>query len=137
MTQSLPFKCPNCSALYEVVPVEADSDSSREIACLACGAPLIARDGKLALKYFLLLSFCGARANPAGTNTASYDCHELVQDADVFPRTPEPRCCPRRGYFVSKERTPPSRAVDFDVGRIAVANTDDTGNAISSVWTGP
>ena len=90
MTKSLPFKCPNCSALYEVVPVEADSNSSREIACLACGAPLIARDGKLALKYFLLLSFCGARANPAGTNTASYDCHELVQDADVFPRLRSP-----------------------------------------------
>jgi hypothetical protein len=49
------FTCPNCQALYEIVKVEAGPETDdREIGCRACGGPLIAREGKFVLKYFLL-----------------------------------------------------------------------------------
>jgi len=49
------FNCPNCGAVYEVVYVEAEIVALyRELACLSCGAPLQARQGRFALKYFLL-----------------------------------------------------------------------------------
>jgi hypothetical protein len=49
------FNCPNCGAAYEVVYVEAETVAlNRELACLSCGAPLQARQGRFALKYFLL-----------------------------------------------------------------------------------
>jgi hypothetical protein len=49
------FACPNCNALYQVVKVEAGPETAdREITCLACGSPLTWREGKFALKYFLL-----------------------------------------------------------------------------------
>lgn len=49
------FNCPNCGAVYEVVYVEAENVAiDRELACLSCGAPLQARQGGFALKYFLL-----------------------------------------------------------------------------------
>jgi predicted RNA-binding Zn-ribbon protein involved in translation (DUF1610 family) len=49
------FNCPNCGAVYEVVYVEAETVAlNRELACLSCGAPLQARQGRFALKYFLL-----------------------------------------------------------------------------------
>ena len=54
MTKSPPFKCPNCKALYEVVRVEGNSLTGREITCRKCGGPLQGRDGKFVLKYFLL-----------------------------------------------------------------------------------
>jgi transposase-like protein len=49
------FNCPNCSAHYEVVRVEAENVAvDRELACLSCGAPLQSRRGRFVLKYFLL-----------------------------------------------------------------------------------
>jgi len=64
----LPFKCPNCDALYEIVQVEADPTSDREINCAVCGGPLPGRDGQFILKYFLLrLSGRGRRRRYAVT----------------------------------------------------------------------
>ena len=49
------FVCPNCRALYQIVKVEAGPETdSREIVCRACGGPLVGREGKFVLKYFLL-----------------------------------------------------------------------------------
>jgi hypothetical protein len=49
------FTCPNCKALYEVVKVEAGPETAdREITCQVCGSPLVGREAKLVLKYFLL-----------------------------------------------------------------------------------
>ena len=49
------FTCPNCSALYQVVKVEAGPETTgHEIACRVCGVPLAGREGKSVLKYFLL-----------------------------------------------------------------------------------
>jgi hypothetical protein len=49
------FTCPKCSALYEVVKIEAGPETNnREITCNVCAGPLTAREGKLVLKYFLL-----------------------------------------------------------------------------------
>jgi hypothetical protein len=48
------FTCPNCGALYQVIKVEAGPETeNREIGCRACGGPLVGRDGKFVLKYFL------------------------------------------------------------------------------------
>jgi hypothetical protein len=48
------FTCPNCQALYYIVKVEAGPETdSREIVCRACGGPLVGREGKFVLKYFL------------------------------------------------------------------------------------
>ena len=44
--------CCHCGAQYKVVRQEAPSDHDKEIACLSCGAPLEAREGKFVLKYF-------------------------------------------------------------------------------------
>jgi transcription initiation factor IIE alpha subunit len=48
------YTCPNCSALYEVVKVEAGPATDREITCPVCDAPLAGREGEFVLKYFLL-----------------------------------------------------------------------------------
>jgi predicted Zn finger-like uncharacterized protein len=49
------FKCPNCSALYQVIKVEAGPETvNSEVRCRTCGALLDGRDGQLVLKYFLL-----------------------------------------------------------------------------------
>jgi predicted Zn finger-like uncharacterized protein len=49
------FTCPNCQALYDVVKVEAGPETMlREVTCLSCGEPLLAREGKFVLKYFML-----------------------------------------------------------------------------------
>jgi predicted Zn finger-like uncharacterized protein len=53
-SQSPPYKCPNCEALYQVVRAETGPANDREITCRACGGPLRAREGKFSLKYFLL-----------------------------------------------------------------------------------
>lgn len=50
--QSLPFKCPNCDALYQIVRVEAAPANDRKITCLNCGGTLTGRDGQFILKYF-------------------------------------------------------------------------------------
>jgi len=50
-----PFTCPNCGAFYQVVKAEAGPETdNREITCCACGGPLVGREGKFVLKYFLL-----------------------------------------------------------------------------------
>ena len=55
LTIKRPLRCPNCSALYHIVKVEAGPESiDREVTCRACGGPLPARDGKFVMKYFLL-----------------------------------------------------------------------------------
>jgi hypothetical protein len=55
MAWSSRSNCPNCDAVYEVVRVEAEDVAvDRELACLSCGAPLQARQGRFVLKYFLL-----------------------------------------------------------------------------------
>lgn len=47
--------CPNCNAMYQVVKTEAGPETdNRQITCRACGAPLVGREGKSILKYFLL-----------------------------------------------------------------------------------
>jgi hypothetical protein len=46
------FHCPNCQTRYKVVKVEASKEHDRPLSCLSCGAPLINREGKFALKYF-------------------------------------------------------------------------------------
>ena len=50
------FHCPVCAAKYEVVGFEAPRGSATEgdVACLCCGGPLHAREGKFILKYFLI-----------------------------------------------------------------------------------
>jgi hypothetical protein len=55
MSETSSFQCPQCAALYRVVrvEVEAAAGGEREITCPACHAPLQARDGRFALKYFL------------------------------------------------------------------------------------
>jgi predicted Zn finger-like uncharacterized protein len=55
------FTCPNCQALYQIVKVEAGPETAlREVTCLSCGGPLLAREGKFILKYFLLREECRA-----------------------------------------------------------------------------
>jgi hypothetical protein len=55
MARESAFKCPNCKALYQVVKVEAGPETAdREITCQVCGSPLVGREGKFVLKYFLL-----------------------------------------------------------------------------------
>jgi hypothetical protein len=46
------FRCPNCEAEYKVARVEALSTRNMQLTCLSCGAPLLNRQGKFALKYF-------------------------------------------------------------------------------------
>jgi hypothetical protein len=49
------FRCPSCTALYQVVRAEAGPETkAAELACLTCGAPLSPRDGRFVLKCFLL-----------------------------------------------------------------------------------
>jgi hypothetical protein len=53
--QAVRFNCPNCDALYQLIRIEADSiTADRQIECLTCGTPLQGRQGRYALKYFLL-----------------------------------------------------------------------------------
>jgi len=60
-----PFTCPNCGAFYQVVEVEAGPETdNREIKCRACGGPLVGREGKFVLKYFLLRKAIPSRRLP-------------------------------------------------------------------------
>ena len=57
MVLTVPFRCPNCGALYQVVKVEAGPETvDRQINCRTCGALLVGREGPFVLKYFLLLN---------------------------------------------------------------------------------
>jgi len=46
------MNCPNCGAAYKVVRIETDAD--KQIACKSCGERLASREGRFALKYFLV-----------------------------------------------------------------------------------
>jgi hypothetical protein len=49
------FTCPQCAALYQVLKVEARLETAeKKITCQICGAPLVGREEKFVLKYFLL-----------------------------------------------------------------------------------
>jgi hypothetical protein len=49
-----PFDCPTCNGRYKLVRAEADSRSfNGTIECYYCGGPLIGREGKFVLKYFV------------------------------------------------------------------------------------
>lgn len=49
------FSCPQCGAQYRVVRVEAPEITDvEEVACISCEAAFVARDGRFALKYFLV-----------------------------------------------------------------------------------
>jgi hypothetical protein len=53
MDQDKTFECSKCGARYKVVHVEVPPEPDhRDLACLSCKAPLNAREGKYALKYF-------------------------------------------------------------------------------------
>ncbi len=52
---SLPFTCPRCQTLYQVVKAEAGPETVvGTVPCRLCGEPLPGREGGLVLKYFLL-----------------------------------------------------------------------------------
>ena len=54
-TAEVNFVCPNCSSLYEIVKAGAAREAiDPDIACPTCGGSLPAREGRFALKYFLL-----------------------------------------------------------------------------------
>ena len=80
------FTCPNCQALYEVVKVEAGPETTlREVTCLSCGGPLLAREGKFVLKYFMLREAsrsqnCGAGALLGTNEKPVKKCWGLVID---------------------------------------------------------
>jgi predicted RNA-binding Zn-ribbon protein involved in translation (DUF1610 family) len=48
------FNCPQCGRQYTIVRVEARAVTDKEAECVNCGAPFEARDGRFALKYFLV-----------------------------------------------------------------------------------
>jgi integrase len=49
-----PFNCPTCNGRYRIVRAEADAKSfSGTIECYYCGGPLVGRDGKFVLIYFV------------------------------------------------------------------------------------
>jgi hypothetical protein len=49
------FTCPNCKALYQLVKIEAVPEAAdTETKCRVCGGPLVGREGKFVLKYYLL-----------------------------------------------------------------------------------
>jgi len=54
MPEAAKFQCPNCDAPYKVVRVEAPPTHDHQLLCLRCGGPLHGREGKFALKYFLI-----------------------------------------------------------------------------------
>jgi hypothetical protein len=55
MLRTFQFQCPHCRALYQVIKCEAGPETDDgQIACRACGALLVGRDGQFVLKYFLL-----------------------------------------------------------------------------------
>ena len=53
-TRTGQFNCPNCVASYHLIETEAGPETADlEIACVACGEPFPAREGRNVLKYFL------------------------------------------------------------------------------------
>ena len=75
-----PFTCPNCGAFYQLVKAEAGPETdNREITCRACGGPLVGREGKFVLKYFLLRKAIPSRRLPK----AEADDATLIERAEV------------------------------------------------------
>jgi predicted RNA-binding Zn-ribbon protein involved in translation (DUF1610 family) len=54
--QDARFDCSQCGARYVIIRVEVPSAGNEQVACVKCGANLPARDGRFALKYFLMES---------------------------------------------------------------------------------
>lgn len=49
------FDCPNCGARYKVVRVDAPPlANEEEVTCVNCGVAFQGREGRFALKYFLV-----------------------------------------------------------------------------------
>ncbi|PWT83920.1 MAG: hypothetical protein C5B58_05665 [Acidobacteria bacterium] len=49
------FTCPNCKALYQVIKFEEGIKTpDTEKRCQVCAGPLVGREGKFVLKYYLL-----------------------------------------------------------------------------------
>ena len=75
-----PFTCPNCSGFYQVVKAEAGPETdNRQIACRVCGGPLVGREGKFVLKYFLLRKAIPSQRLPK----AEADDATLIERAEV------------------------------------------------------
>jgi predicted Zn finger-like uncharacterized protein len=63
MDDATKFPCPHCDAQYKVVRIEVPPSHDDPVACLSCGGPLHAREGKFALKYFRV---DGSQRRPVG-----------------------------------------------------------------------
>jgi prepilin signal peptidase PulO-like enzyme (type II secretory pathway) len=48
------FECPHCGTLYDLIEIETEGAAAEPIACLVCGNPLRATDGRFIFKYFLV-----------------------------------------------------------------------------------
>jgi predicted RNA-binding Zn-ribbon protein involved in translation (DUF1610 family) len=47
------FNCPHCDALYNLIETEAGPETlDLQLTCVACDAPLSAREGRVIFKYF-------------------------------------------------------------------------------------
>jgi DNA-directed RNA polymerase subunit RPC12/RpoP len=58
------FRCSTCDAVYKIVIIEAPPADDKPIECVSCGAPLVARIGRHALKYFRVTGGRRARVAP-------------------------------------------------------------------------
>ena len=48
------FSCPHCDACYYLIEADAGPETDHvELTCVACSAPLPAREGSVIFKYFL------------------------------------------------------------------------------------
>jgi hypothetical protein len=54
MQRSAVFLCLSCGAKYRVTRIEASTEPTPPIACIACDEPLSGREGEFFLKYFLI-----------------------------------------------------------------------------------
>jgi DNA-directed RNA polymerase subunit RPC12/RpoP len=56
------FKCSTCEAVYKLLTIEAPAADDKPIECVSCGAPLVGRNGRFALKYIRVNGGRRARA---------------------------------------------------------------------------
>jgi len=106
MPEAASFQCPNCSAHYKLVRIEVPPMRDRELTCLRCGGPLRNRDGKFALKYFLI---DGSRRRP---NRGRKPISDRQHEADLSWRR-----LPRR-YGASLRVAYYSQQGDWRIGRL-------------------
>jgi len=79
MVLTVPFRCPNCGALYQVVKVEAGPETvDRQMNCRACGALPVGREGPFVPKYFLLLN------TPLTAPRVTGLCHRAVNTSEII-----------------------------------------------------